>query len=142
MKGFLENWKWEIAAYRMDRLLDLNMVPPTVERRFRENRGSIQLWVESEMSLRTKNEKNVKIPPIKVLGWNRATYLHRAFDNLIANEDRHANNILITKDWRLYLIDHSRSFRTAKKFVDELIYTEKHKEGSKLMLELPRAAPA
>lgn len=31
------------------------------------------------------------------------------------------------------------SFRTSKKFTNELIFTEKHKEGPKLMSELPRA---
>jgi len=39
----------------------------------------------------------------------------------------------------MILIDHSRSFRTSKKFTESLIYTEKHKEGPKLMSELPRA---
>jgi hypothetical protein len=34
------------------------------------------------------------------------------FDNLIYNIDRHANNIYITKDWNIILIDHSRSFRS------------------------------
>jgi hypothetical protein len=38
----------------------------------------------------------------------------------------------------MILIDHSRSFRTGKKFVKALIYTEKHREGPKLMSELPR----
>ena len=137
-KGFIEGWQWEIAAYRLDRYLGLNMVPPTAEKRFQGDRGSCQLWVEVEMSLRDKNEKNIKIPSYKVFYWNRATYLHRAFDNLIANEDRHANNILITKDWRMLLIDHSRSFRTLKKFTSELIYTAKHKEGPREMKELPR----
>lgn len=137
-KGFIEGWQWEIAAYRLDRYLGLNMVPPTAEKRFQGDRGSCQLWVEVEMSLRDKNEKNIKIPSYKVFYWNRATYLHRAFDNLIANEDRHANNILITKDWRMLLIDHSRSFRTIKKFTSELIYTAKHKEGPREMKELPR----
>jgi len=65
--------------------------------------------------------------------------LQRGFDNLIANEDRHAGNVLLTKDWRIILIDHSRSFRSAKKFTKELIYTERHKEGPKIMRELPRA---
>ena len=41
-KGFMENWKWEIAAYRLDKHLGLNMVPPTVERRFEGNLGSCQ----------------------------------------------------------------------------------------------------
>jgi len=139
MKGYVENWKWEIAAYWLDKYLELNMVPPTVERRFQGNRGSCQLWVTSEMDLRKKEKEKIKVPSYKIFYYNRATYLHRAFDNLIANEDRHQGNILITKDWRFYLIDHSRTFRTSKKFTNKLIYDEKHKEGPKLMSELPRA---
>jgi len=138
MKGFAENWKWEIAAYRLDKYLGLNMVAPTVERRFQGNRGSCQLWVTTEMDLKRKVREKIKIPSYKIFYYNRATYLHRAFDNLIANEDRHQGNVLITKDWRLILIDHSRSFRTAKKFTNKLIYDEKHKEGPKPMKELPR----
>jgi hypothetical protein len=123
----------------MDRLLGLNMVPLTIERRYQENRGSLQLWEENQFSLKSKNDKKIGVPPRYTYGWNNATFLQRAFDNLIANEDRHANNILITQDWRMILIDHSRTFRTSKKFTDKLIYTEKHPEGPKLMKQLPRA---
>lgn len=138
-KGFFENWRWEIAAYRLDKHLGLNMVPPTVERRFQGNRGSCQYWVTAMMSLRDKFEQKIKTPPIKVFYWNRAFYKQRAFDNLIANEDRHQNQYLITEDWRMILIDHSRSFRTAKKFTKKLIYDEKYKEGPTfIMKELPR----
>jgi len=139
MKGYIEGWKWEIAAYRLDKYLGLNMVSPTVEKRFQENRGSCQLLVEFEISLKDKYEQNIKVPSYKLFYWNRALYLQRAFDNLIANEDRHQNQYLITKDWRMILIDHSRSFRTAKKFTKKLIYDEKYKEGPRLMKELPRA---
>jgi hypothetical protein len=134
-----DRWRYEIAACRMDRLLGLNMVPLTVERRYREERGSLQLWEDNQFSLKSKNDKKVGVPPRYTYGWNNATFLQRAFDNLIANEDRHANNVLITRDWRMILIDHSRSFRTTKKFTDKLIYTEKHPEGPKLMKQLPRA---
>jgi hypothetical protein len=138
-KGFMENWRWEIAAYRLDKHLGLNMVCPTVERRFQGNRGSCQLWVESKMSLKKKFNEKIKTPPIKVFNWNRAFYKQRAFDNLIANEDRHQNQYLITEDWRMILIDHSRSFRTSKKFTKKLIYDEKYKEGPTfIMKELPR----
>lgn len=92
-----------------------------------------------EFPLKKKNEKEIKVPSYKVFYYNRATYLRWAWDNLIANEDRHAGNIFITKDWRIILPDHSRSFRTSKKFTKNLIYTEKHKEGPKIMKELPRA---
>jgi hypothetical protein len=139
MGGFLEGWRYEIAAYLLDKYVGLGMVPPTVERRFHGDRGSLQIWIPDCMSLRLKTERKIKTPLIKVFNWNRATYLQRAWDNLIANEDRHLNQILVTPDYRMILIDHSRSFRTGKKFVKELIYTEKHREGPKLMSELPRA---
>lgn len=138
MKGFVENWKWEIAAYRLDKYLELNMISPTIEKRFRGERGSCQLWVDYWMKAEEKNEKKIKVPSYKIFYYNRATYLRWAFDNLIANEDRHSGNIFITKDWRIILPDHSRTFRTSKKFTKNLIYTEKYKEGPKIMKELPR----
>jgi len=138
MRGFLENWRGEIAAYRLDKYLGLNMVPPTVEKEFKGQRGSCQLWVDYWIKARQKNEQSIKVPSYKVFYYNRATYLRWAFDNLIANEDRHAGNIFITEDWRIILPDHSRSFRTSKEFTKNLIYTEKHKEGPRIMQELPR----
>jgi len=138
MGGFWEGWNYEIAAYLLDKRLGLGFVPPTVERRFREEKGSCQYWVDDCMSLRDREQKKIKMPLAKVFNWNRATYLQRLWDNLIANEDRHTNQILITPDWRMVLIDHSRSFRTSGRFTKNLIYTAKHPEGPKLMSELPR----
>ncbi len=139
MSGYVEGWQYEIAAYLLDKYLGLNMVPPTIERRFREERGSMQFWIDNTMTLREKEDNKIKTPSYRVFYWNRATYLQRFWDNLIANEDRHMNQILIKKDdWRMILIDHSRSFRSSRKFTRGLIYTEKHREGPKLMSELPR----
>lgn len=137
VKGYIEGWKYEIAAYLFDKHLGLNMVPPTVEKRFRNNRGSCQLWVPSKMTMKTKVEEKIKTPPIKVFYWNRALNLQRFFDNLIGNEDRHQNNYLITEDWRVLLIDHSRSFRTGKKWTTQLPYGEKNKEGL-VQKDMPR----
>ena len=136
-KGYIEGWKYEIAAYLLDKYLGLNMVPPTVEKRFHNNRGSCQLWVKAKMSMKEKVEQKIKTPPIKVFYYNRALNLQRYFDNLIGNEDRHQNNYLITEDWRILLIDHSRSFRTGKKWTTELPYGEKNKEGL-VLKEMPR----
>jgi hypothetical protein len=140
MGGFMESWKWEIAAYRLDKYLGLNMVPPTVEKRFRGKRGSCMLWIYDCFDLDYKAENKIPVPINKRLRWNRANYLQRAFDNLIANEDRHQRNFQITQDWRMLLIDHSRSFRTSKKFVKNLIFDENYRQGPDfVMKELPRA---
>jgi len=138
-RGYIEGWRWEIAAYRLDKYLGLNMIPPTVERRFRGDRGSCQLMIEAMSNLREMRRKNVEIPSDKLLVWNRNIYLQRAFDNLIANEDRHAGNYLITEDLRMILIDHSRTFRTSKKFTEKLIFTERHESGPMVMRQLPNA---
>jgi hypothetical protein len=38
--------------------------------------------------------------------------LVRLFDQLIANVDRNLGNLIITKDWNIWAIDHTRAFRT------------------------------
>jgi len=138
-KGYLDSWKYEIAAYRLDKLVGLNMVSPTVEKRFKGDRGSCQLMYENVLMLRTKQEENIKSPSYKVVPLNKATYLQRAWDNLIANEDRNMGDVLYTEDWRMILADHGRAFRTSKKYTKKLIFDEKHKEGPKLMKRLPKA---
>ena len=141
LRGYVEGWKWEIAAYKLSNHLGVYMVPPTVEKRFKGNLGSCQLWKENCRSLREImqgiSDKTIKIPGRSRAGFFRALNLQRAFDNLIANEDRHQNQYLVAKDWRMFLVDHSRSFRTSKKFTHELIYGKKHKEGL-TMKDMPR----
>jgi hypothetical protein len=137
--GYKETWKGEIAAYRLSRYLGLHMVPATVEREFRGDRGSCQVWVDAWHNMEEILAKKLNPPGPKVSGFYKALYLQRAFDNLISNEDRHKRNYLILDDWRMILIDHSRSFRTTKKFTTKLIYDEKFKEGPNfIMAQLPR----
>jgi len=60
--GHWDNWKSEIAAYRMDKLLGLNMIPPTVGREYKGKRGSLQFWATVETSLIKIIENKVRIP--------------------------------------------------------------------------------
>jgi hypothetical protein len=137
-KGFLEGWQYEIAAYEMDKLLGLNMIPPTVEREFKGKQGSLQFWITSEMSDLERMEQGIKIPRDKLESWNRQKYLTRAFDCLIANEDRTQQNIRYKKDWRTILIDHSRSFRSSEKFRKQLVFGKNGVLAQKLFRRLPR----
>ncbi len=47
--GFWESYKSEIAAYEMDRLLGLDMVLVTVERRVEGAQASVQLWLKGRL---------------------------------------------------------------------------------------------
>jgi len=122
MNGFLEGWQYEIAAYRMDKLLGLNMVPPAVERRFKGTAGALVLWAENEYSLLKVIELGIRIPDEAQDRTEKMKYLARAWDSLIANEDRTQQNILYTKDWRMILFDHSRAFRCGGEFDKRLMF--------------------
>jgi hypothetical protein len=139
-KGHLEGWQYEIAAYRLDKLLGLNMIPPTVEREFEGQKGSFQLWVLTEFSLLDVMEQGIPLPDKnpEATVFNRGKYLTRAFDSLIANEDRTQQNIRYTKDWRTILIDHSRSFRSKKKYRKKLLYGKNGSKEKQLFRQLPR----
>jgi len=136
--GHLEGWQYEIAAYEMDKLLDLRMVPPTVERVFSGKKGSLQFWLQGGMSDLNRQEQNINIPKEHLNRWIERKYLTRAFDCLIANEDRTQQNIRYTDDWRTILIDHSRSFRSSLKFTKKLMYGRNGIRGVKLIRKLPR----
>jgi hypothetical protein len=55
--------------------------------------------------------KNKTAPPDSV-SWNQQMQMVRLFDQLIYNVDRNMGNLLITNDWRVWAIDHTRAFRT------------------------------
>jgi hypothetical protein len=139
-RGYLESWKTEIAAYRLSACLGLNMVPPAVERVHQGRSGSCILGVDYWMDFDQIAKKKLNPSGIKANLLFKAVCLQRAFDNLIANEDRHRRNYLIRDDWSVILIDHSRSFRTAREFTKRLLYDENNRENPKfIMASLPRA---
>jgi hypothetical protein len=120
--GYLEGWQYEIAAYRLDKLIGLNMVPAAVERKFEGKVGALLYWVTSEHSLLEIEEEKIEKPEWALRQIDDRKYITRAWDCLIANEDRTQQNVLYTKDWRTILIDHSRAFRSNKPFTEKLMF--------------------
>lgn len=102
--GYWESYKSEIAAYELDKLLDLGMVPVVVERRIDGAFGALILWING---VRTWTEVQ---PLTKPESWSRQLSRMKLFDNLIGNPDRNKGNLLVDSAWNLYLIDHSRAF--------------------------------
>jgi len=108
---FEDTWRTDCAAYELDKLLGLGMVPATVERVISGQRGSLTIWVDDAVTEQERRDRNMLPPDPEA--WSRQVFKMRMFDNLIHNIDRNLGNSLITDDWQLRLIDHSRSFRKA-----------------------------
>lgn len=109
-----DNWRYEIAAYELDKLLGLGMVPPTVKRSIRGRKGCFQLWVTGTVMFEFEGE----FPDMD--RWRDQVSVMWLFDDLIANIDRHLNNAMVSPDYRLMLIDNSKTFRYQKTLLNDL----------------------
>jgi len=104
-----DSWRFNIAAYKLDRLLDLRMIPVSAKRTYKDKPSAITWWVDDVMFEETDRiKKDLTAPDPE--RFDRQFAVARVFDELIINIDRNLSNFLITKSWNLVLIDHSRSF--------------------------------
>ena len=111
--NFRDSWAFNVAAYRLDRLIGLKLVPVSVSRDYKSKSAAFTWWIDGVMMDEGERlKKNVQPPsPAK---WNEYMQLIRIFDQLIYNVDRNMGNLIITKDWNVWAIDHTRAFRLHK----------------------------
>ena len=122
--GYWESYRSEMAAYELDKLLDLGMIPPTVEKRVKNDLGAAILWVAPVRSF--KQMGGPPTPPSEHFdSWNRQMAKAKMFDNLINNRDPNLGNWLVDPAWNLILIDHTRAFAPGKDMVHKMNRIEK-----------------
>jgi hypothetical protein len=102
--GYWESYKSEIAAYELDKILGMGMVPVAVEKNWKVEKAAAILWLSP---IHSWKEMQDKPKPAK---WVPQVARMKMFDDLICNRDRNAGNLLVDDDWNLFLIDHSRAF--------------------------------
>ena len=104
-----DSWKYNIAAYRLDRLVGLKMVPVAIPRPFEGKPAALSWWVDDVLFEEAERVKKELAPP-DAEDFARQRAVGAVFDELIINIDRNLSNLLITKGWKVALIDHTRSF--------------------------------
>ncbi len=109
--NFRDYWGFNIAGYKIGRLLGLDMIPVSVERGYRSTKAAYTWWLDDFLMDEQDRIKN-KVTPPDLEKWNQQMQIVRLFDQLIANVDRNLGNLVITKDWNIWMIDHTRAFRT------------------------------
>ena len=108
--NFRDSYRYNVAGYRLAVLLGLDNVPMSVERRVDGKLAAVTWWIDEVMMderERLKTEARGPDPERTAM----QTHVMRVFDELIANRDRNMGNLVWTKDWTMWMIDHTRAFR-------------------------------
>ena len=134
--GYWESYKSEIAAYELDKLLALNMVPIAVERRVNGISGAAILWLDGVRSW------DQILPLPKPAFWPIRLVRMKMFDCLVGNTDRNKGNMLVDEAWNLYLIDHSRAFVKERRLPPASVFQNVDRALWERMLALDEATLA
>ncbi len=111
--GFVDSYKYNIAAYQLAELLGLDdMLPVYVERKWQGTPGSISWWLPVKMDEADRQKQNLRAPDLDA--WNNQMSKIRVFDQLVDDTDANLTNVLIGEDWKIWRVDFSRAFRTNK----------------------------
>ena len=109
-RDFRDFYGYNIAAYRLARLLGYDdLVPVSIERVWKGRRGALTWWVDKKWDEDERVKEGAEPPDVPA--WERQLYLARAFTALVADTDRNLGNQLVTADFHLWLIDFTRAFR-------------------------------
>lgn len=136
VNGYWESYKSEIAAYELDKVLGMGMVPVAVEKRWKHEIAAAILWLAP-----VRSWKDVQWRP-KPEKWDRQIDIMKMFDNLISNKDRNLGNLLVDEDWNVFLIDHSRAFIEGKQLPARMTHVNRELWNRMLSLDEPTLATA
>jgi hypothetical protein len=105
-RGLRDSWKFEVAAYELDKKLGLGMVPVTVVRKIGDEQGALIDWVDGVLP-----EFETSPAGFSMMEWQDEVDRVWLFDYLAYNIDRTPENLLVVEGFKVRLIDHSRAFQ-------------------------------
>jgi len=109
----------ELAAYRLDRRLGLEMVPVTVRRTIAGRRGTLQFVPVLSLTERQRVEGDYGKGAICALEKQKDAMV--VFDALVNNLARTPSSMVYdTEDWMLVLVDHENTFGTSGRLPSDL----------------------
>lgn len=132
--NFKDTYRYNIAGYRLARLVGLTNVPMSVERAVDGKMAAVTWWVDDVQMDEKERQKTKSMGPDPVRT-TKQIQIMRIWDELIQNRDRNQGNILWTSEWTMWLIDHTRAFRLG----DKLLKPEQLSRCDRGLLERLRA---
>ena len=124
--NFKDTYRFNIAGYRLARLIGLDTVPMSVQRVVNGKPSAVTWWVD-DVQMDEKERVRRKASGPDPQRTSRQIQVMRIWDELIQNRDRNQGNLLWTSDWTLWLIDHTRAFRLGGELLkpDQLIRSDR-----------------
>jgi hypothetical protein len=115
--GFVDSYKYNIAAYQLAELVGIDdMVPVYVERKWQGNQGSLSWWLPVKMDEVERHKQKLTAPDADA--WNNQMYKIRVLDQLVRDNDPNLTNVLIGENWKIWRVDFTRAFRLHKDLKD------------------------
>ena len=111
--NFRDYWGYNIAGYRIAKLLGMDdMVPVYTERKWNGTTGAISFRVSDvQFDEADRYGRKIAVPASARDAWNKQMYKVRILTQLFYDMDDNLTNVLITKDWKIWRIDFTRGFR-------------------------------
>jgi hypothetical protein len=113
-----DSYKYELAAYALDKLLGFEKIPPMMEREIEGTKGSLQIRVENCFGLDKQQRENLT-PPDSQAFVNALEEIN-VFENLVYCERNELDDILIQKEsWKIFRVDFSEAFSPISNLIPE-----------------------
>ncbi len=104
-----DSFRYELAAYALNKYLDVNFVPPIVERTVEGTPGAVQVFVPNAISETERKDKD--IAPLDPDAFEKAMADLLVFQNLAYDDCHNDRDTLISRDdGRVYRVDFSEAF--------------------------------
>ena len=108
-----DSYRYELAAFALDKYLDTGFVPPIVERTVENTPGGLQLFIADALSEAERKAQN--IPPVDPEAHEKAMADLLVFQNLAYDDCGNERDTLIVRDsGRVYRVDFSEAFAPVK----------------------------
>ena len=108
-----DSYKYELAAYALDKYLVLGYVPPVVEYRVDQTPGALQTFVANSISEAARKER--RLVPRDPEAFEKSMTDLKVFQNLVYDDCQNEKDTLIDLgDWKISRVDFSEAFAPKK----------------------------
>jgi len=113
-----DSYTYELAAYELDSLLGLGLVPVTIERQLDGRTGSLQVFLEGVETEKSRLRKNLQPPDLQA--YQDQLEDITLLENLTCTPRQDLGDILIQTDtWKAWRVDFAEAFMPSTELLPE-----------------------